>query len=267
MTATNIFETGVEIGKLPVAIRSESPEFARLLESRYANFLCRPENATIQFYVAVTPPSPITNAEQLEVRQVAGNWLMRRGDFSTEWDPRTERGYIRQSANPYSIDSVLRILHTLHLAKNGGFLVHAASAVRNGKAFLFAGVSGAGKTTISRLAPADAVLLSDEISYVQKQGDTFHAFGTPFTGELAKSGENVSAPVAVLYLLLKGVENRIEPVAQAAASCALLSNILFFANDAELVKSVFHSACEFVARVPVCNLVFVADSRIWEMIL
>ena len=64
---------------------------------------------------------------------------------------------------------MLRIVHTLVLARQGGFLLHSASAIRNGKAFLFAGVSEAGKTTISRLAPPDATLLTDEISYVRKE--------------------------------------------------------------------------------------------------
>jgi len=144
--------------------------------------------------------------------------------------------------------------------------LHSASAVRNGKAFLFAGVSGAGKTTISRLAPADATLLTDEISYVRKRGDGYVAFGTPFTGELAKLGENVSAPLAALYLLAKGSENRIEPVAVAEATRALLSNLLFFAEDQELVRLIFDSACEFVSRVPVSRLTFRPDSRVWEMI-
>src|SRR6202043_3832306 len=122
---------------------------------------------------------------------------------------------------------VLRIVHTLVMAKQGGgFLLHSASAVRNGKAFLFAGVSGAGKTTISRLAPADATLLTDEISYVRKldvpklegsgKSADYVAYGTPFTGELAKLGENTSAPVAALYLFAKGAENRIDRVTEAA---------------------------------------------------
>ena len=122
---------------------------------------------------------------------------------------------------------MLRIVHTLVLARQGGFLLHSASAIRNGKAFLFAGVSDAGKTTISRLAPPDATLLTDEISYVRKQDvrkqmpastAVYVAFGTPFTGELAKLGENVSAPIAALYLLAKGAENRIDPVAPARSS-------------------------------------------------
>ena len=122
-------------------------------------------------------------------------WRLERGDFRAAWDPAARQGHIRQSANPYSIDTVLRIVHTLVLARQGGFLLHAASAVRNGKAFVFAGASGAGKTTLSRLAPGDADVLSDEISYVRKEADGYYAYGTPFAGELARAGENLRAPL------------------------------------------------------------------------
>src|SRR5208282_4782652 len=99
-----------------------------------------------------------------------GDWQMERGDFRAEWDPRQRHGRIRQTPNPYAIDSVLRIVHTLLLASEGGFLLHASSAIRNRKAFLFSGLSEAGKTTMARLAPADAILLTDEASYVRKSG-------------------------------------------------------------------------------------------------
>ena len=167
-----------------------------------------------------------------------------------------EDGWIRQSANPYSVDCVLRILHSLTLAREGGFLLHAASAVRNGKAFLFSGVSGAGKTTIARLAPTDVTLLTDEISYVRWQSGGYIACGTPFAGELARVGENCSAPLAALYFLAKGPENRIDPVSSADAVGLLLRNILFFAEDPDLVKQLFRSVFEFVERVPVQRLTF-----------
>jgi len=47
----------------------------------------------------------------------------------------------------------------------------------------------------------------------------------------------------------------------------LLRNILFFAEDAELVNLVFRSACEFVERIPVRRLTFVPDERVWNMIM
>jgi hypothetical protein len=256
----------IAIGGVPVRINTSDPDFLEMLENRYAGFVSSELQAEFDFDVDLTPPAFPNADADVSVRQHSGRWFMKRGDFLAEWQPATGSGTIRQTANPYSIDAVLRIVHTLVLAKQGGFLLHSASAVRNGKAFLFAGVSGAGKTTISRLAPAGVTLLTDEISYVRKQGNGYVAFGTPFTGELAKLGENTSAPVAALYLLAQGPENCIEPVTAADAGRQLLANVLFFAEDQEMVHWAFQAACDFVARVPVYRLTFVPDARVWEMI-
>jgi hypothetical protein len=358
----------IDIGEMPILVHTDSAEFAHLLEDRYGSFVVgagrraappsdepatghkgRPYGpgettsslefpvssfefpvTSFQLKVELVPPGIVSDAEEVRVRLEGGRWVMERSDFRAEWDPERRQGWVRQSPNPYSIDSVLRILHSLVLAREGGFLVHAASAIRNGRAFLFAGASGAGKTTIARLAPPDVVLLTDEISYVRpwKQGirnrcqvaghgeqvnaireadiangkqetgdwgsgtrdspfhatrnpkpgissltpDTwnlapaYEAFGTPFTGELARIGENLRAPVAALYLLTQGAGNRIEAVSHAEAARALLQNILFFAQDEELVRLVFQSAFDFVSRVPVRRLVFAQDARVWELI-
>jgi hypothetical protein len=263
----------IAIGGAAVRVNTTDADFLQMLEDRYAGFLSAEAGAEFDFDVDLTPPSFAHPDADVSVSRRSGRWLMERGDFRAEWDPAARRGWIQQSANPYSIDAVLRIVHTLMLARQGGFLLHSASAIRNGKAFLFAGVSGAGKTTISRLAPADAILLTDEISYVRKlgaseQSEGYVAFGTPFTGELAKLGENTSAPVAALYLLAKGKdnENRIDPVTAADAGRELLANMLFFAEDQELVHGAFQAACDFVHGVPVYRLTFTPDARVWEMI-
>jgi hypothetical protein len=266
LTSTIDRDIVIEVGGVPVRVRTDDSAFLHLLERRYTGFVNRTRYAEFEFDVDLTPPGDVGADDDVRVRQRYGRWSLERGDFRAEWDSASKSGSIRQSANPYSIDSILRIVHTLVLSKQGGFLVHAASAVRNGKAFLFAGVSGAGKTTIARLAPGNATLLTDEISYVREQDGGYSAFGTPFTGELAKLGDNICAPIAALYLLAKGPKNQIEAIAPAEASRSLLANILFFAEDAELVKLVFASACEFVSRVPVYRLTFVPDARVWEMI-
>jgi hypothetical protein len=261
----------IEIGGMPIALRTQDTGFRQLLENRYAGFIKPSASAHFEFDVDLFEPSDVipedSPDEDVHVSFDNGQWSLRRGDFRARWNAQAGRGHIRQSRTPYAIDSVLRIVHTLILAKQGGFLVHAASAIRNRRAFLFAGVSGAGKTTISRLAPPDATLLTDEISYVRRDGDTFTACGTPFAGELARVGENQSAPLQTLFFLEKGLHNSIEPVAPHEAVRLLLKNILFFAEDPELVGLVFRSACEFVEQVPVRRLTFVPDARVWEMIV
>jgi hypothetical protein len=255
----------VEIGATPIGLRTTSPAFFRMLEDRYGAFVGQSASPDYELDVELHPPVPGGRPE-LRVSQSGHVWRISRGDFRAEWNHQSRRGIVRQSANPYSIDTVLRILHTLVLAENGGFLLHAASAVRNGRAFLFSGVSGAGKTTISRLAPADVTVLTDEISYVRRVDGAWHAFGTPFAGELARVGENVSAPVAALFFLGKGPLNRRELMGDAEAAAALLRNILFFAEDPALVQRVFQSACRFVREMPVSRLVFRPDREVWETI-
>jgi hypothetical protein len=266
LAATENATVSIEIGGMAIAVRTDDPSFQRLIENRYAGFVGTSPTPLCEFDIDLYEPSESTADDDLEVRVEGGEWLLKRGDFRARWNPGTGQGHVRQSCSPYAIDCVLRIVHSLILAREGGFLVHAASAIRGGKAFIFSGVSGAGKTTISRLAPPDATLLTDEISYVRREGNRYVACGTPFAGELARVGENCSAPLGALFFLEKGPQNKIEPIAPTEAIQRLMRNILFFADDPELVKLVFQSACEFASLVPIHRLVFVPDQRVWDII-
>jgi hypothetical protein len=235
--------------------------FPDLLRERYDGFLSSsPPEFELEFDLTGTGPA---SDDDVRVRREGHEWLIERGDFHARWDPRTGRGSVRQNANPYSLDSVLRILHSLILAERGGFLLHAASAISDGRACLFSGVSGAGKTTMTRLAPPDITLLTDEISYLRPNAEGYSAFGTPFAGELARAGENCTAPVSALFFLEKGPENCVHELSSAEAVRRLMRNILFFAEDRGLVEKLLATACEFVARVPIRRLTFYPDARVW----
>jgi len=264
----------VEIGGIPILLATSNNTFYDLLVQRYEGFLSSslPE-FKLQFDIV---EGGVASDDGVRVRRDGSEWRIERGDFCARWDPRTGTGTVRQNANPYSLDSVLRILHSLTLAERGGFLLHAASAIRDGRAYLFSGVSGAGKTTITRLAPPDVTLLTDEVSYVlpranplasaKTKATRYEAFGTPFTGELAKAGENTKAAVGTLFFLEQGLENRIDTLPPAEAVRRLMRNILFFAEDAKLVEKVLACACDFVDRVPTRRLTFYPDSRVWDEI-
>ena len=256
----------IEIGGIPIALETNDAGFVTLLRGRYGDYMRLGGKSEFKFRVELIEPDSFNPDDDAAVWLEDGEWRLERGDFRARWSPETREGLIRQTPNPYSIDSVLRITHTLLLAKTGGFLLHASSAVRNGKAFLFSGLSEAGKTTIARLAPQDATLLTDEASYVRRLNDQYLAYGTPFAGELGEPGKNVSAPIAAVYLLAKSQENRITKIEPAEATRRLLRNILFFAHDEELVRHVFESACAFVAAVPVYELSFFPDERVWDLI-
>lgn len=266
----------VEIGGIPISLSTTDGIFYDLLRLRYEDFLSeRPAEFGLEF--EIIEPRPASD-DDVRVRRDGEEWILERGDFLARWDPGTGQGVVRQNANPYSLDSVLRILHSLILARRGGFLLHAASAICEGRAFLFSGVSGAGKTTMTRIATPDVTLLTDEISYVRPEGfgpakirpesahknPVYRAFGTPFAGELAKAGENTSAPIAALFFLEKGPKNLIENLSPAEAVRRLMRNILFFAEDPTLVEELLATACAFVATLPIRRLTFYPDCQVWD---
>jgi len=259
-------EVVIQIGGIAIGLQTIDMGLVSVLEKRFGAYVVTGVTPEFVFAVDIVSPDLFDPDADAEVWMQDGDWHLERGDFRAEWNPEARRGRVRQSVNPYSIDSVLRIVHTLLLARSGGFLLHASSAVRNGRAFLFSGLSEAGKTTMARLAPADAALLTDEASYVRKIGDSYKAYGTPFAGEFGEPGKNISAPIAALYFLEKAAVNQIVPVDPTVAVRRLMRNILFFAQDANLVRMVFDSACAFVAAVPVFQLSFFPDHKVWELI-
>lgn len=254
----------VAIGDIPVSLSTDSEGFRDLLCQRYSGFLSS-SRAEYELDFQLAEQGTVSD-DDVRVRREGREWRIERGDFHAQWNPDSGRGWVKQTPNPYSLDSVLRILHSLILAARGGFLLHAASAVCDGRAYLFSGVSGAGKTTMTRLAPSGINLLTDEISYVRPGAGGYRAYGTPFAGELARAGENCSAPVSALFFLEKGPANRIEEISPAEAVRRSMRNILFFADDRELVEKLLATACDFVARVPIRRLTFYPDSQVWNTI-
>jgi hypothetical protein len=256
----------VEIGGTALEFRAPDPAFQDLVASRYAGFLTNGSSDPLRFTVELSAPPPDPDSGDLIVRRQNGLWSFERSDFTAVFDPAARAGKVRQSPNPWSLDAFIRVVHSLELARAGGFLLHAASAIRNKRAFVFTGVSGAGKTTISRLAPADVTLLTDEVSCIRSGPGGFTAWGTPFTGELGIPGDNISASVAALYFIEHGLQNRLSPLPHSEALRRLMRNILFFAEDAELSHRIFGAAAAFLAATPCYRLEFRPDSSVWDFI-
>ena len=166
----------------------------------------------------------------------------------------------------YGLDSLIRILLSMLLSRQRGFLLHAATVVNKGRAYVFTGKSGAGKSTVASLSPKGKVL-TDEISLLRFVDGAWHAFGTPFWGEFRADGANVHAPIAGLYFLNQSLEDRVERVSTRESLRALLPNILFFSRERQMTDDLLCLLTEFVSSVPCCRLFFRKDCTFWDVIL
>jgi hypothetical protein len=163
----------------------------------------------------------------------------------------------------YALDSLLRILLSWILLRYAGFLLHAATVVRNGRAYVFAGGSGAGKSTVAALSPTGSVW-TDEISLLRREKGEWRAYGTPFWGEFRAAGSNSSAPVAGIFGLRQAHGNRVEALGPVGLLRNVLPNVLFFSRDAAANQRLLEILGQAVKEIPGYNLAFRKDKTFWE---
>ncbi len=104
----------IEIGGMPIAVRTDDPSFRRLIENRYAGFVGTLPSSRFQFDIDLYEPTESSAADDdLEVKLEAGEWLLRRGDFRARWNSDTGQG-----RDPSSVQSVCHRLRLAHRSQS-----------------------------------------------------------------------------------------------------------------------------------------------------
>ncbi len=105
-----------------------------------------------------------------------------------------------------------------------GFQLHASAVELAGRAYLFSGPCGIGKSTHAekwrRLFGAD--FLNDDKPALRRLDRGWMAYGTPWSGKHDLS-RPAGAPVGALVFLRRGEENQIKPLSPSAALPLFLS--------------------------------------------
>jgi hypothetical protein len=154
------------------------------------------------------------------------------------------------------------LLFQHHLASRGAAVVHACGLRYRGRALLFCGHSGAGKTTTARLwrrhAP-EAVVLSDDRVVLRARGGRFRAFGTPWHGE-GRFSSPASAPLAALFFLRQARRSALLPLGPAEAAARLMARAFPPPWDARGVAGALEACARIAAGTPAYELRFRRDA-------
>jgi hypothetical protein len=165
-------------------------------------------------------------------------------------------------SNPvrYPLDQIILMYY---LARHGGILIHASGIEINEKGYIFAGRSGAGKTTIAEqfIARRYSELLSDDRVIIRETDDTFRVFGTPWPGKGGIS-QNLNVPLAGIFFLHHSKDNYIEPL----GARSVLERILPVASipwyDPGRMDDILKTCGNLIAGVPAYMLHFRPDTDV-----
>jgi hypothetical protein len=188
------------------------------------------------------------------------------------FDTQARRGEILLARGTFepelrALENYIRCAVAWCAAERGGALVHAASAVRNGKAYLFYGESGAGKSTLSAVNRRGTVV-SDDLSLVLPRPEGgLDLVGSPFRGTY-EEGEPVVGrfPLAAGFRIVKAENAVVRPVQRALAFGQLVGNLTFVAEAFRERPDLFASVEAAFAGVPLFHLQFRKDDSYWDAI-
>lgn len=135
--------------------------------------------------------------------------------------------------------------------------VHSSTIVCHGRAVMFLGESGTGKSTHTRLWLENiegATLLNDDSPFVAVSGGKPVAFGSPWSGK-TPCYRNECHPISAIVRLSQAPHNAIRRLSGAEAIGALLPSLPpAFACDSRLEEMMLDTLAGTVAAVPMYHL-------------
>ena len=170
--------------------------------------------------------------------------------------------------HPILIDPLIHPFGSLMMLylmqRKNGLLIHASAVAWDGKAFLFTGVSGIGKSTMARLwGECGAQILNDDRLVLRPIGDDIMVYNNPMPYYAQQPRE---ASLKAIFLLKQAPQNYIKPLGGVLAFSRVLGNFIqqfyqkkMVANHLELVEEVLN-------KVKVFEVGFKPDHDIVAMI-
>lgn len=175
---------------------------------------------------------------------------------------------------PGIFENFCRILVAYRLHELGGAVIHGAGLVAGAEGLLFAGPSGAGKTTVSRMGLERGLLvLSDDLNALlppETPEGPVRLAGLPFTGDLAAGngggGAGSVVPLRGLYRLEQDPEDFLRTLSRAEAVACLLACSPFLNTDPHRRGELLSTLLALAERMPAFALRFSLRGGIWDIL-
>lgn len=168
-----------------------------------------------------------------------------------------------------AMENYVRWLVAQTLIRRNGIVLHSSGIVRDGKAYVFFGHSGAGKSTVAELSQPLPILSDDMVVLLREPaaGGSWQACSTPFAGNFPQDSKAPgSFPLAGLYLLKQATMVELRPVALPVA-IGMLSTAAPFLSREDRVDHLIPLLNDLCQSVPAFELYFKKDASFWDIII
>jgi len=202
---------------------------------------------------------------QVSIKKDANKISFQRSDYLIESTPDYTSATIHVHDELALKHALMNLYSSYIVYHNWGLLIHSSCAIENGKAHIFAGHSGAGKSTAARLSEPRA-LLSDEATIVKISENSITVFDSPFRSELPSTGYQQPTPLAGIQLLQQSEKIRLEKMRKPDALLSLMDKVFYWSHDPVETQRIMGLLRTLVEKVPVYELYFRKDPTFWELI-
>jgi hypothetical protein len=146
-----------------------------------------------------------------------------------------------------------------------GLLVHSSCIIEKGKAYLFAGHSGAGKSTVAAMS-LPRPILSDEAAILKVEPEGVTVFDSPFRSgiELKYPGEHCQ--LAAVQFLRQSPDIRRVPLAKAEAMTQMFSKAFYWPHSPADTIKIMGLFKHLIQRIPFYDLYFQKNDAFWKEI-
>lgn len=187
--------------------------------------------------------------------------LLKLSPGATIWD--LSISYAGKETDPleYPVDGLFLYYLT---AKFNDIFIHASGVSLNGKGFLFSGISGKGKTTISRLCDkAGGKVIHDDRLIIRKRADGYVFYNTPVYANETPA----SAKLEHIFLLEHSPVNEVVHLGGAESVSRMLANCIQHNWDSWIIGNLLGSVSDLCKDIPVSILRFRPDESVITEIL
>lgn len=152
-----------------------------------------------------------------------------------------------------TLSSMLRIAFSQAVLRHGGISIHASAVEAEGRAYLFLGSSGTGKSTHSQMwmqSFRGCALVNDDNPVLRVEDRGVFVYGSPWSGK-TPCYRNVKYPVAGLARLRQSGQNCFRRCTDVDAFVALLPGCSAVKGNKMLQDCLFDTITAICDRVPV----------------